>query len=237
MVKEKETDCMLCGNHLARYRDEVPGYQEPKRFHIYSCRNCDTSFALPKVDPSRIYQTIYNAGDQVPGYSRYWEYARSVLNYDDPLQYLIEKEDVYWAVTQALLKLVDDKTNTQILEIGCGVGYFTYALRKAGYQVTGLDISQSAVSRAVELFGDYYLCGDINDCSILKKGSYNVVIMTEVLEHIDNPIVLLESVKNILCNEGFVIVTTPNKSFFDDEIAWETELPPVHQWWFSESSL
>ena len=36
---------------------------------------------------------------------------------------------------------------------------------------------------------------------------------------------------------GSVIMTTPNKSFYPDDIIWESELPPVHFWWFSEDSI
>ena len=36
---------------------------------------------------------------------------------------------------------------------------------------------------------------------------------------------------------GRLIVTTPNRSFFDPSAFWQTDLPPVHLWWFSENSL
>lgn len=32
-------------------------------------------------------------------------------------------------------------------------------------------------------------------------------------------------------------MTTPNKSFYSDKLVWATELPPVHQWWFTEESI
>jgi hypothetical protein len=43
--------------------------------------------------------------------------------------------------------------------------------------------------------------------------------------------------KSILRRDGFIIMTTPNKSFYEKDILWYTEQPPVHMWWFSEESI
>ena len=32
-------------------------------------------------------------------------------------------------------------------------------------------------------------------------------------------------------------MTTPNRSFYEADVLWETEPPPVHLWWFSEEGL
>ncbi|MGC1442129.1 MAG: hypothetical protein WA888_16095, partial [Burkholderiaceae bacterium] len=36
---------------------------------------------------------------------------------------------------------------------------------------------------------------------------------------------------------GVILITTPNKSYYPPSSIWQTESPPVHLWWFSETSL
>jgi hypothetical protein len=61
--------------------------------------------------------------------------------------------------------------------------------------------------------------------------------MTEVIEHIENPLALIKSLIPLLNENGTLIFTTPNKSVYPPEIAWATDKPPVHCWWFSEKSF
>lgn len=60
------------------------------------------------------------------------------------------------------------------LDIGCGNGYFTRALNKAGYKVDGMDISESMLSRAKQLAAKEgvrceFLLGDITKLKVCAK--------------------------------------------------------------------
>jgi SAM-dependent methyltransferase len=70
-----------------------------------------------------------------------------------------------------------------------------------------------------------------------NKGVYDVVIATEVIEHIHEPLEFLDTVLALLKPGGRAIITTPNRSLYPSETIWATDLPPVHVWWFSEDSL
>ncbi|MDE7400622.1 MAG: class I SAM-dependent methyltransferase [Clostridia bacterium] len=63
---------------------------------------------------------------------------------------------------------------TSGLDIGCGNGYFTRALNKAGYKVDGVDISESMLSvarqkAAKEGVRCEFLCGDITKLKVCRK--------------------------------------------------------------------
>jgi len=237
MSTETTTVCLLCG-HAADLKDsERPGYQSPDKFRIYECTSCNTSFSLPRVDAIKIYENIYKNGSKVPGYDRYWKYLEGVKKAKNPLEYLAENEDIYWSVKEAINVIVHDKGNSKILEIGSGLGYLTYALHRAGYSIEGLDISKTAVQMAVENFGDYYICADLFEFANQHAESYDVVVLTEVIEHIDTPSDFVKSIVKLLKPTGKIIMTTPNKSLFESDIIWKTENPPVHFWWFSEDSM
>jgi SAM-dependent methyltransferase len=236
-MKDNETKCLLCGGTSELKYKDYPGYQEPDTFNIYHCRDCNTAFSLPRVDTGSLYEYIYKNGDKVPGYNRYWKYARIVKKLQNPLSYLADTKDVYWGVKKALSLYVKDKKSAKILEIGSGLGYLTYSLIKADYDAVGLDISQTAVKQANETFGEHYIAADLFEYCKLYPGAFDIVILTEVIEHIDRPGDFIEAIIHLLKPGGRAIITTPNKSLYPAGVTWATDLAPVHCWWFSEESM
>ena len=117
------------------------------------------------------------------------------------------------------------------------MGYLTYSLIQDGYKTVGLDISQTAVNNAIDNFGNYYICADLLEFSIQNPEKFDIVILTEVIEHINKPIDFMKAILLLLKSSGYTIITTPNKSFYPKDIIWESDLPPVHLWWFGEESL
>jgi 2-polyprenyl-3-methyl-5-hydroxy-6-metoxy-1,4-benzoquinol methylase len=237
----KNMNCLLCGNTAELLDPNYPGYQEPEKFGIYYCPSCNTSFSYPRVDTKHIYEHIYKHVDKLFGYDRYVEYANVVKTHKNPLQYLSESEETYWSVKCALEQTSQSKDSLRVIEIGCGLGYLTYSLVRDGYCATGLDISQNAIDKATKNFGNYYVCADILEYATQHKNVYDVVILTEVIEHIEHPIDFLKSVM-LLINDNItscskIILTTPNKTIYEKDIIWQTDLPPVHLWWFSEKSM
>ena len=229
--------CLLCSKSANLTCDDFPGYQEFDKFKIYHCSNCNTAYSLPRVNTSSLYNKIYSEGRLAPGYNRYWEYADFVKKVDKPIQYLSNVESTYWAVYKVLSQDKRKKEDIKILEVGSGIGYLTYSLRTEGYNIIGLDVSQIAVSNAVEKFGQYYLCEDVFEFAKNNPNSFDFVILTEVIEHVDNPVSFIETILKLLNPSGKAIVTTPNKSFYPENIIWASDLPPVHYWWFSEDSM
>lgn len=238
MINNNKINCNLCGGTSELKYVSFPGYQEPNVFDIYHCHDCNTAFSLPVVfDTKSIYDSIYENQKSIPGYKRYWEYYNSVDNSSHPLDFLAKSEDTYWGVKTALESFVKNKSEIKILEVGSGLGYLTYSLNQANYGTVGLDISTVAVQKAKDKFGDYYVADDVFEFAKKHANEFDVVILTEVIEHVNNPIEFAQSLMELTKTGGKVIMTTPNKSFYPNDIIWESELPPVHFWWFSEDSI
>jgi SAM-dependent methyltransferase len=231
------TECLLCGASANLKHDKYPGYQAPDTFRIYHCPACNTGFSLPRVDPGSLYETIYKNGDKVPGYNRYWRYAKTIRIFKNPLKYLSGSSEVYWGVYKALSESVVDKRSSKILEVGSGLGYLTYSLIMADYNVVGMDISQTAVNKANETFGDHYISADLFEYAALHPESFDIVILTEVIEHVEDPVAFIGSIIKLLKPGGRAIITTPNKSFYPPVVTWASDLPPVHCWWLGEESI
>ena len=236
-MNKKIVPCQLCGLDATLKYFDYPGYQKPQVFSIYDCHSCNTSFVFPKVNVEELYEKIYNLGSKVPGYNRYWKYLKEVKRSSNPLGYLSTVENIYWSINEALVNIKKERADLKVLEIGSGLGYLTYSLNVAGYNTLGLDISSTAVMQAVSNFGEFYVCGDLFEYSEQFEGSYDVVIMSEVIEHVQHPVDFVEALLRLLKPEGRAIITTPNKSIYPSNVIWKTENPPIHFWWFSEDSL
>jgi SAM-dependent methyltransferase len=226
--------CPLCKANVSVIADGFPGYQEGRRFKILECEYCDVQFAAPKIIPSGLYDSIYDNADKLPGYDRYCHYLKLVQSSVKPLDELAAHEAAYWFIRFELSKL---SPSLRILEIGSGLGYLTYAIHAAGYNITAIDISKDAISKARATFGDLYLHKDLTVLAEEQPCSFDVVIMTEVLEHVADPQGFLDAAASMLKKNGQIMLTTPNKSDFPLGTCWDTENPPVHLWWFSETAI
>jgi SAM-dependent methyltransferase len=188
-------------------------------------------------DSETLYNNIYKNQSSIPGYDRYWKYSEDIQEESNPLNYITGTEAIYWGVYQALKKNVKDKLTTKIIEVGSGLGYLTYALKMDGYDISGVDISKVAVEEAIAKFGNYYSYGDIFTYKEEKFEYFDIVILTEIIEHINDPIPFLQALVDIIKPGGKIILTTPNRSFYPSDIIWATENPPIHCWWLSEESI
>jgi SAM-dependent methyltransferase len=237
-LTQSQTTCCLCSEVATLKYKNYPGYQIPSVFDIYSCPSCNTSFSMPRGETNDIYELIYKNGPEVRWYDRYWKNAEIVKTKDKPLNYLAESEDIYWSVKESLKQITKDCISSpKILEIGCGLGYLTYSLNKEGYNSQGLDISQEAVNRAMQNYGNHYICANLYEYAINHENEYDIIIFTEVIEHLNEINSFMESLKKLLKPNGKIILTTPNKSFYPSDVIWATDLPPVHCWWLSEDSI
>lgn len=228
--------CPLCSSPTRTLRSEVSGYREGTTFSILGCPNCDTHFSFPLETDAALYEGIYASAGTLPGYDRYALYAERVKQSDVPLALLAAHEDMYWFIFSYLEKR-QASSDLNILEVGSGLGYLTYAISNQGYQVRGLDISEESVRRAAETYGPLFFQGDLFAYSEEAAGEYDIVIMTEVIEHVPDPVAFVNAAKRLLKPGGNLLLTTPNKSASPLAADWGGDGPPVHLWWFSESSL
>ena len=108
------------------------------------------------------------------------------------------------------------------LDIGCGGGILSEKLNRLGANVTGIDASKTSIEIAKEhakksRLKINYKC--ITTSEILKKrgkkhlNKFDLVIASEVIEHVYNRKIFLSDISNLCRPGGLVVFTTINNSF------------------------
>jgi SAM-dependent methyltransferase len=101
-----------------------------------------------------------------------------------------------------------------VLDVGCGNGS-QLALplaMKDGFQLTGIDTDSRSIEHGRRLAGQRanikFTCGGVHDLS--AGGLFDIVILSEVLEHLERPADLLTASAQLMALDGILIVTVPN---------------------------
>ncbi|HEU0063944.1 MAG TPA: methyltransferase domain-containing protein [Flavisolibacter sp.] len=101
-----------------------------------------------------------------------------------------------------------------VLDVGCGNGIISRGIGQHGYTVYGIDISEKAIEKARALTNLTNVSFDVVSAEQLVADGkkYDAVICSEVLEHLNQPEKLLNTLYQSLTENGILIVTVPNGS-------------------------
>lgn len=101
----------------------------------------------------------------------------------------------------------------RILDVGCGNGsQLALPLAQTGLRVHGIDTDKRSIEHARRLTrgtdNAEFVCGRVED--LPASETFDVVILSEVLEHMTNPWDLLAASARHMADDGMLIVTVPN---------------------------
>ncbi|XP_026318815.1 ubiquinone biosynthesis O-methyltransferase, mitochondrial isoform X2 [Hyposmocoma kahamanoa] len=111
--------------------------------------------------------------------------------------------------------------NKQILDVGCGGGILSEPLARLGAHVTGVDASNDLIEYArkhsqadAKLICNQptYICTSIEDHATENENKYDGVVASEIVEHVNNKDVFVQSCIKVLKPGGRIFFTTPSKT-------------------------
>lgn len=100
----------------------------------------------------------------------------------------------------------------RVIDFGCATGYLARLLRARGCEVVGVEINEKAAKIAEE-FCERVIVADLDYVTLtelLPDQKFDVAVFGDVLEHLRNPWELLEEVRQILTDDGYVVASIPN---------------------------
>jgi len=107
--------------------------------------------------------------------------------------------------------------DTKLLDLGCGDGRLVPVWQAlTGAEAHGLELSPQAVATAQKLYpAVVYKEGDATQTGY-DNNEYDIVICQEVLEHVEEQQKLVDECARIIKTYGWLVLTTPNKLYFDN---------------------
>jgi len=122
---------------------------------------------------------------------------------------------VGYGMSSARKKCVMDlvpKEKKYILDIGCGKGVLAEALKKRGHRVAGVEISEKALKIAAKYLDEAHRFNieDKEWPADLRNKKFDIIIASEVMEHLFSPDSFIRRAKRLLKDGGKMIITVPN---------------------------
>lgn len=118
------------------------------------------------------------------------------------------------------------KTPLKIFDFGCNTGFLVGELQKKGYDVSGVDISETAIdygqSQGVKNIAVYNPENFKPEKDMFPEVKFDVIFALDVIEHIENDSMALSLLKNKLNPQGCIVLMVPAFMFlwgFQDEVA------------------
>jgi 2-polyprenyl-3-methyl-5-hydroxy-6-metoxy-1,4-benzoquinol methylase len=221
-------ECPICGNSsFTSFLKCVDYTVSRETFEIVSCSKCEFKFTNPRPDINSI-EKYYES----PNYVSHTNTKTGLIN---KLYHIIKVLAIKSKI--ALIENLQLK-NKRILDIGCGTGTFLGQIKNRGWNVKGIEPSQTAREIAIK---DFNIPVDA-ELNIDKLGhhSFSVITMWHVLEHIH----LLEDkvleIFNLLEKEGYAVIAVPNNISWDAKhykSYWAAYDVPRHLSHFAPSNI
>ncbi len=196
---------------------------------IVDCTDCNFKHALIAKDSPDVYTSHYYESEKP-------DYISSN-----------ESESLWWDLTYGeRISKVDSLAGfpvTNWIDIGTGPGLFLDALRIRNRVATGIEPSIQAFNHAISK-GHNVVNAFFDSTFASQLGEFDAGHLSEVLEHIPNPLEFLENVKSVIKPGGYICIVVPNdynpiqKVFtaITGKGKWWLA-PPFHLNYFDRSSL
>lgn len=210
--------CPFCRGKALRYF-KANDHTSPRKISIVECLKCDIAWQWPLACDSEAGLSFFNE-----------QYAAGG-----------EKDEEYFSANrkEAVAKLQMDFVSKvkpvpgQLLDVGAGMGYFVKAAKDSGWDAIGVEPSSAGAAQAATVEGITVINGLLSD--LPQDQLFDVITMWDVIEHVDNPGLLIHQAFQKLRSGGWLVVETGNYQSYERlELGknwwlWQFD----HKWYFS----
>ena len=223
------TSCPVCKSTQIQPQLSAKDYTvSGETFSIVACNNCTHLFTQNVAQQNEIGR--YYASEN------YISHSDTQIGLVNKLYHSIRKRTLQ--SKQRLIERETEKSNGNILDIGCGTGAFLNTMQKGGWKITGLEPDETARVKAKTLYG-IEPQPSINIFN-LSENSYDAITMWHVLEHVHQLHEYIEQLKNMLTDKGKIFIAVPNYTSYDAQHYgqfWAAYDVPRHLYHFSPASM
>lgn len=225
-MNETLSACPMCENDKLRQIHICKDYTTSgEEFGVAECENCKFSFTNPRPKEENI--------------GKYYE-SEKYISHSNTKKGLVNS--LYQAVRKRTLQQKLDLINSlnskpgKLLDVGCGTGHFLATCKNAGWEVNGIEPGMDHISYPEDIMKQV----QPNLLQTEFSTKFDVITLWHVLEHIYPLHETMTKLKNLLTENGRLIIAVPNKDSFDCRhygkywAAWDV---PRHIWHFSPPAM
>jgi len=219
--------CPLCGHsqfvHTETCKDHFVSYET---FSLYVCCNCHFVFTQD-VPIGEAKGRYYEASD----YISHSNTKKGLVNH------------IYHRVRSIMLRrktrlAIKGKKHGDLLDVGCGTGYFAASVKQKGWNVIGVEPSETATEIARKKFDLKVIPPE--KLTELSHHQFDTITLWHVLEHLEDLNEMMALFSKLLHEKGKLIIALPNLGSFDAakyRASWAAYDVPRHIWHFSPDTF
>jgi SAM-dependent methyltransferase len=200
---------------------------------VVICENCSHMYSVHEMDLGQLYLSEYNQST--------YQNLEGMEKTFKRITTLEPSQSDNWNRCERVDNFISsrfpgkERAEVSVLDIGSGLGVFPFEMKKKGYDVTALDPDSIAIEHIKKHSGVTTILGDFLEVKIEEK--YDVISLNKVLEHIENPILMLEKVNSLLKESGIVYIEIPDGEIAKGQGKEREEFLIEHHHAFSFSSF
>jgi len=127
----------------------------------------------------------------------------------------------------------------RLLDIGCATGFLLDEARKMGFEICGVELSKWAIDYARDKIQINSICHGVLKEAGYPTSHFDVIILSDVIEHLTDPKSTLVEIRKILKPNGMICINTPDIGSFISRILrakwWGVK--QAHLYYFTRRSL
>jgi len=221
--------CPIC-NEIRDCRESIIKVNhEYISFQLVACDVCGIIMRYPPMAPKRI--------------TEYYSSGYVLSNYQNDLEKTFQAMKPIAEHRLMYIERLGLSHNATILEIGPGSGTLLAMLNSRGYSAVGVEPDRVAATWLKEKKGLNIHEGFFE--KLLAKGMFeqyvgyfDLVVVTNVLEHIPKPAEFLRNLRRLLTYRGLLFVEVPNVLRpYSDGWRWQRFCDPGHLYYYSPRTL
>jgi len=229
--KSKFYVCPCCGNNnIAHWLEKE---KDGVNFNIYRCLLCKSGFMNPQPTQEFL-ESIYHLSGH--GLLRPISFEQVMAAEADYPNSMVDSKRIV-KCAKKLLNLVGP---LKVLDIGSGYGFFSREAINEGFDVTAVNPSAWENDVFEKLNGFRPIQSFFEDIDFDKE-KFDFIILSQVLEHISDPLQILMKIRTLLSQNGILAIAVPNVNSILVKILKERDngclWVPEHLTYFSKEGL
>jgi len=198
-------NCNLCGSNdysilFNKQDDAMVEFNNKWKESHYDIYKDDTTFTTVMCDKCGLVYVNPRLKSEILGYF-YEQYLPEEQESNDEMR--------KFTFAKHIEKIKQYHKTGRLLDIGCANSYFLNMAKTEGYEVEGVEKSQSCCEYAKKTFNVNVFNGDFLSQDFTSKG-FDIVCLFHSLEHVEYPFETLQKVYKIMNDQGIIVIDVPN---------------------------